>query len=245
MITPDSGYSLPNTISISVDGKALSSTQFTYNATTGQFTVYGKYITGALKVSANCVSLSKPTVLVQAKNTGKTIKLSWSKVTGATKYVVFGGKCQKAVNGKKTYFKLKTLNASSRSYKKQHCQSGKSYKFYVVAYKGSARLTNNFYVHVLVKTHKGYANATKVTLKESSASLDQGKTYQIAAQVKTSKGKKVFYKGHTALKRYVSSNASIASVDASGKVTGLKAGQCKIYVIATDGVKSAMTMTVK
>ena len=51
---------------------------------------------------------------------------------------------------------------------------------------------------------------------------------------------------HDTLVRYISSNPSVAKVDLNtGKVIGVKAGKCKIYCIALNGVKATVSVTVK
>lgn len=51
---------------------------------------------------------------------------------------------------------------------------------------------------------------------------------------------------HDTFVRYISSNPSVAKVDLrTGKVTGVKAGKCKIYCIALNGVKTTVSVTVE
>jgi hypothetical protein len=51
-IVPDAGYSLPKEITVTVGGKVLAEGQYTYNASTGAFTVSGQYVTGKVSVTA-------------------------------------------------------------------------------------------------------------------------------------------------------------------------------------------------
>ncbi len=44
--------------------------------------------------------------------------------------------------------------------------------------------------------------------------------------------------------RYISGNKSVATVDKDGKVRGVKAGTCKIYAIARNGVYKGVSVTV-
>ena len=78
---------------------------------------------------------------------------------------------------------------------------------------------------------------TGVTLDKTSISLLVGDSETLTATVspKDAANKKVTWK---------SSNAAIASVDANGKVTGVKAGEATITVTTQDGGKTA-TCTVK
>jgi len=51
-IVPDAGYSLPKKITVTVGGKVLAESQYTYNASTGAFTVSGQYVTGKVSITA-------------------------------------------------------------------------------------------------------------------------------------------------------------------------------------------------
>ena len=71
-----------------------------------------------------------------------------------------------------------------------------------------------------------------MTLNKTSTSIQVGGTETLTATVspKDAANKKVTWK---------SSNAAIASVDANGKVTGVKAGEATITVTTEDGGKTA------
>ena len=55
MLVPDAGYLLPESISVSVDGKDLDS-GFTYDPATGALTISGKHMTGDVKLSAKATA---------------------------------------------------------------------------------------------------------------------------------------------------------------------------------------------
>ena len=75
-------------------------------------------------------------------------------------------------------------------------------------------------------------SVTGVTLNKTSTSIQVGGTETLTATVspKDAANKKVTWK---------SSNAAIASVDANGKVTAVKAGEATITVTTDDGGKTA------
>ena len=75
-------------------------------------------------------------------------------------------------------------------------------------------------------------SVTGVTLNKTSTSIQVGGTETLTATVspKDAANKKVTWK---------SSNAAVASVDANGKVTGVKAGEATITVTTEDGGKTA------
>ena len=94
--------------------------------------------------------------------------------------------------------------------------------------------------------NKKFTNPKKVTLKKASVSLNKGKTFTIKGSVsKIKSSKKLIGTDHTAKLRYVSSNKNVATVTKGGKITAKAAGKCKVYAIAANGIRSAVTVTVK
>ena len=78
---------------------------------------------GATEVYAGAptVNTAAPVVAKAAKSGSKTIKLSWNKIDGANKYVIYGTKCGK----NKKYKKMVTVTDTSYAVKKV---SGKKLK---------------------------------------------------------------------------------------------------------------------
>ena len=176
-----------------------------------------------------------PLKLKATSSKNKTVKLSWSKVSGAEGYIVYSAMCGKTMKAIKT--------TTGKSYTMKNLKKGKYYKFIVVAYK---TLNNKQVVssiskvtHVAVTGGK-YGNATKITLKKIKP-IKKGKKVTIKATVKNSK-KKV--KTHVKL-RYESTNTKIATVSSKGVITAKGKGVCYIYVYAQNGVYKQVKVTVK
>ena len=55
-VTPNTGYSLPSTVTVKVDGKTLASSKYTYNKSTGKITIPMDYVKGAICISASGVA---------------------------------------------------------------------------------------------------------------------------------------------------------------------------------------------
>ncbi len=72
-------------------------------------------------------------------------------------------------------------------------------------------------------------------------------TSMIKAKIKKINAKKKALPAHhvNATFRYLSSDPTIAKVSAKGKITAVAKGKCKIYVVSIDGVKKAVSVTVK
>ena len=89
-------------------------------------------------------------------------------------------------------------------------------------------------------------NPKSVTVKKTGISLTKGKSSKISAKViKLKKLKLLMPKSHTPHLRYFSSNKKIATVTKKGKVTAKSKGKCKIYVLAANGARKTVKVTVK
>ena len=86
-----------------------------------------------------------------------------------------------------------------------------------------------------------YGVAKAVKVNKTKATIKKGKTFKIkASEIK--KDKKI--KRHRAI-CYESSNTAVATVNAKGKVKGVKKGKCTIYVYAQNGVYKTVNIKVK
>ncbi|MBQ6440673.1 MAG: CAP domain-containing protein [Mogibacterium sp.] len=181
-----------------------------------------------------------PLMLKSTKQTKTSIKLSWKKVKGAKKYVIYGNRCGTSNKPKK----LATVKGYSKTIKKiasKKLKKGKYYKFIVVALDSNKRVVSTSrIIHTATKGGKA-RNYTRVTTKakKNKVSLKKGKTFKLGAKAV---GKNV--KKHVCL-RYESSDAKVAKVNKSGKITAKKKGTCKIYVYAQNGVCKVINVTVK
>ncbi|MBQ6439554.1 MAG: Ig-like domain-containing protein [Mogibacterium sp.] len=181
-----------------------------------------------------------PLMLKSTKQTKTSIKLTWKKVKGAKKYVIYGNRCGKSNKPKK----LATVKGSSKTIKKaagKKLKKGTYYKFIVVAIGSNNKvISTSKIIHVATKGGK-VRNYTKVTTKakNSKVTLKKGKTFKLGAKAA---GKNV--KKHVSL-RYESSNPKVAKVSKNGKITAKKKGTCKIYVFAQNGLCKTIKVTVK
>lgn len=174
-------------------------------------------------------------VMLKAKGTAKSkksIKLTWSKVAGAEKYMIFGDKC-----GKKNNYKYITT-VTGTSYTAKKLKKGTYYKYIVVAVKGDDAIAASKTIHVVTDGGKK-GNNTKVKLSKTKLSLATGKSKKIKATLK--------YKKKVSAHRKVaweSDNASVATVK-NGKITAVGKGTCYVYAYAQNGVSAKIIVTVK
>ena len=167
-----------------------------------------------------------------------TINLSWARVEGAVKYVVYGaeqgGSYKKLGTTSGTFFTEKNVKAGLR-------------KYVVTAFdaKGNRLDKSEKTVGCTTKT-KGYTNVSKIKLAKKSASIKVGKTFTIKAtlEVDDDAKKALNTKSNRAL-RYFTTDSSVATVSANGKVTAVGEGTCQIYVVALDGKTAVVDITVK
>jgi hypothetical protein len=171
--------------------------------------------------------------LKATSSSNSKIKLTWTKVKGAKKYVIYGAKCGSTIK------KIKTVSSSKKSLTITKLKKNQYYKYLVIAVNGTKTKGTSKVVHCTTKSSK-YGNPTKVTVKKSTVNLKKGKTSTIKATFKYNK--KV--KKHVKL-RYESSDTKVAKVSKSGKITAKKKGTCTIYVYAQNGVYKKVKVKVK
>ena len=183
-------------------------------------------------------------VLLKAKVSGrKAIKLSWTKADNATKYVLYGARCGKS------YKKLTSLKSNTytvKKIKKQKLKAHKTYKFYVVAYKGSKKLATSKVIHFITGTTKGkYANVKSIKVNKTKATLKVGKTLQLKVTKKIYYKKKHISKAHGAATKFITNNPKVATVSKSGKIKAVGVGKATIYTQDIGGRFCKTTITVK
>ena len=166
--------------------------------------------------------------LKATKTTKSSIKLTWKKVKGAKKYIIYSNACGK---GKK-YQKLTTVTGKSYTAKKvagKKLTKGKYYKFLMVAVDGSNKVVSTSKtVHAATAGGK-VGNDKKVTTKakKNKVTVKVKKTFKLGAKT-VAASKKLKVKKHRAVS-YESSNTAIATVSAKGVIKGVKKGSCKVY----------------
>ena len=151
-----------------------------------------------------------------------------------------------------TVIKVKTVKGNSTfSFTKKKLKKKTSYKAVVKAYvikngkKVYVRTSPG--IHAYTSGGSGaFTNPKGVTLKKATVTLKVGKTYKIGAGVtKLKKNRLLIPSGHVAKLRYYSSSKKVATVTKSGKITAKSKGICKIYVLAANGLKKTVIVTVK
>lgn len=169
-------------------------------------------------------------------------KLTFTKVTGADGYIVYGNSC-----GIDNHLdKIADISSKTTSYWVKGLKADIYYKYQVKAYKvvngKKVIIAVSKIVHSTTESKK-YTNPTKVTTSTSTVSLKVGKTQTLKCSVVSPEGKKVAE--HVAVIRYESTNSKIATINSKGVITSKGKGTCYIYAYAQNGVYVKIKVTVK
>ena len=174
------------------------------------------------------------------KLTKNSVTVKWNKVKNADGYIVYGAKC----GAKSKYKVLKVVSGKTTSYTQKKLKKGTYYKYNIVAFKNinGAKVTTAVSKKIHATTLGGkYGVAKAVKVNKTKATIKKGKTFKIkASEIK--KDKKI--RRHRAI-CYESSNTAVATVNAKGKVKGVKKGKCTIYAYAQNGVYKTVNIKVK
>ncbi len=177
-------------------------------------------------------------IILTAKASGKTCKLTWNPVLDANKYVIYLAEYAENANPK-TPKKYKTVSGNSYSFR---MKKGYDYMMKIVAYEGSDRLCKSLPVITFAGKRDTVGKATKVKLAKTTISVEKGKDADIDCSIKMSGPDS---QGDVLDDyRYVSNDEEIAEVDDSGTVYGNSVGTCTVYVLAVNGVKAAVRVNV-
>ena len=193
---------------------------------------------------------TKPFLALLTSPTPTSVQLTWLKNDDAYGYEVYFTNC--GAGDKKNFYLVKTIERNDiLSYGRIGLKKNTPYKAFVKAYayrSGKKTIigeTNVVHVYTGNET-KNYTIPAKVAVKKSKINLKWGKTYQIEGTVYyLDPSKKKMPASHGNELRYVSCNTKVATVSKTGKIKAKGYGTAKIYVIALNGVRKAMQVTVK
>ena len=180
----------------------------------------------------------------QSKVTKNSITVTWVKVSGAKKYVLYGvksgakNKFTKIATTTKTKYTVKKIN-------KNKLVKGTYYKFVVVALNSKGNVvTGSKTAHIATLGKNSASNPAKVTTaaKNNKVTIKVKKTFKLKGKYESS-AKKYKIKKVLAI-RYESTNNKIATVTSKGVVKGMNKGTCYVYVYAQNGLFKKIKVTV-
>lgn len=183
-------------------------------------------------------------LLASAK--GNKLTFKWGQAREADGYNVY-------ITTKKGSYKEPVKLTGAHSYTYQIKNQKKYYYMYVEAFKivnGEETVLGKSRELVWAGSKTKGSNATVVKVSKKKITLAVNKMVSANASIKvTKKGDTVnntqTIKGKKAKLVYWSTNKKIATVSSNGKIKGVKTGSCYIYVMAEDGKKQKIKVTVK
>ncbi|MCH5252049.1 MAG: InlB B-repeat-containing protein [Lachnospiraceae bacterium] len=189
---------------------------------------------------------------LKVSQTGKKISVKWGRVGEADGYQVYVQYCGKKFTSKpaKTVKGASVTKSTVTKINSKKLNLMKNYKVYIAAYKTvtgkKAVLGKTLIGHIVGKNNKAYTNVKQVKLAKSKFTIKAGKSVRIKAKtVLVDKTKKQLTDAHAKELRYKSTDTSVVTVSASGKVTAKGKGTCIVYVYARNGYAKKVTVKVK
>ena len=187
-----------------------------------------------------------PLKVKSTKQTKKSVKVTWTKLKKAAKYVVYGNRCGKKYEMKKLA-QVKTNEKNFAKIAGKKVKKGVSYKFVVVALDKNGKVVSTSKVIHVVAAGGKTGNYKSVTVKKAvvdkAKKLKVGKSLKLKAKA-VPKSKKLKVKTHVKL-RYESSKESVATVSGKGVVKAKGKGTCYVYAYAQNGVCKKVKVVVK
>jgi uncharacterized repeat protein (TIGR02543 family) len=243
---PKDGYEAEEVTVTDSSGNAIDVTKnddgtYTFIQPAGNVTIHVNYV----KKDETKPAVKRTQLLnLKAAASGSTSeKLTWNKISGASGYDVWFAKCSRNLKKVGSTKKLSLL--------KKGLKKGTIYKYKVRAYKyvngRKVYISTSLAAHAVAGGYnKTYTDAGKITVSKKTMTLSTGSAAAITArQTKSRSGRKFLKTVHAPFYRYRSTDTQVAAVSSTGKVTAKKAGTCKIYIYAQNGLAALTTITVK
>ncbi|MGI6211145.1 MAG: InlB B-repeat-containing protein [Anaerovoracaceae bacterium] len=242
---PKDGYEAEEVTVTDDKGNAITVTKnadgtYSFVQPVGNVTIYVNYVKKVTPGVSKKVRILNLKALPAGKNAEK---LSWTKIRGAAGYDVYFGKCGRVL---RKIGSTKSLKKRIRGLTK-----GTVYKYRVRAYKivdgEKVYLCRSKVSHAVAGGYNSkFTDAKSIRAAKQSLTLKAGRTASLKAkQTKLKSGRSFLKNSHTTLLRFKSDNPSVASVSTSGKVRAKKAGTCRIYIYAINGLWTFTDITVK
>lgn len=201
-----------------------------------------------VKAVSNNINIDTPGNVRVYRHSETSLKLKWKTVKKADGYIIY--RYNKKNGG---YIAVKSIkNAKTTEWIDKQRETNKVYKYKIAAYKmiNQKKLFSKKSGYVMAKTYqrdkvKINAREPKVSNRKVYLGLCSSKkikTRVLASKYGTNENKRAF----STKVRWYSSNNQIAKVDKNGKITaGTTPGKCNIYVVAHNGRRTKIKVTVK
>ena len=203
------------------------------------------YVGPATDIAVAATAVDTSAMLIATmKSTGKrSLRATWTKVDGVDGYDVFFVNC-----GSGKYRLMGSVAADAeRAFDFNKLDARRGYKVQVKAWvvngSGKKYVAKSPVAHCYT-SGGGWkiVNPKSLTLKKSAFTIKIGKTAQIRATIKGTRSGNILNHDHKL--RYYSSDKKVAKVTSTGRIKAVGAGSCVIYVLTSNGIWKAATVTV-
>ena len=213
---------------------------FDFSKITDMFSNFGK--------TSNQNNQADPVIILKPMRIKKNyFTLTWNKVKGATKYVVYAGNCGDALRKVETLSPENTLvkikKVAGKKLRPNTCQ-----KFYIAAFgKNDSGNTVRYaspIIHLLTKNSNKFGSFKRIKVtSKTKLTLEKNKTSTIKLKLVPEKKKKIMKHRKVV---FLSSDTNVAKVEkTSGKITAVGTGKCTVYCVTVNGLVAKVSVTVK
>lgn len=198
-------------------------------------------------IAGNTITLNNK---AKVSVSGAKLNVSWGKIKGADGYDIYAAKCgnsmklAKSIKGSaKTSYVISKIGKQKTSKKYDYKVQIRTYRMENGKKKTIAK---SLTLHVAGKSKKNYTNAKSIKVSKEKITIKVGKTQKIKAKItRQNLLKKTFPAKHVSTYRYYSTDENVAVVSKGGTIKGKEKGSCTVYVVAANGVKKGIKVTVK
>lgn len=204
----------------------------------------------AAEIAVNSVALNNKMKVVWS---GSKLKATWGAVDYADGYEIYGKKRGGGALGDADLILTVGSGAATSAVISQIAGGApvttNNYKFVIKAYRmvdgKKEYIATGLVVHVAGKNSAKYTNVAKLKADASGYTMAVGETRLISLTVtKKQTSKKLLPKKSIARRRYLTTNASVATVSSAGVVTAVGQGTCYVYIKAANGRQTKIKITV-
>ncbi len=182
-------------------------------------------------------NIDAPIKVTVKKISNNKLKISWNKVPGKTKYVVYKKKGHK-------YVKIAIVNKNKYIDKKVQKNRYYSYKIRSMKDYNGKKVYSNYSIYgsyFLESKKSHYTNVKRISIDKKKKIINVGSVTKLRARIKLENYNRKLKKKKI---RWYSTNSKVAKVDKYGNIKALSNGNATIYAIAHNGKSASIKIKV-
>ena len=183
------------------------------------------------------INVNAPFKVLVKKKSSKKLKISWTKVPGATKYIVYKKKGH-------NYVRIATVKKNKYIDKKVKKNRYYSYKIQSMKYINGKKIYSNYSIYgsyFLEGKKSRYTNVKKISFDRDKKTIDVGSITKLKVRLKSNNYNRKLKKKKI---RWYSTNNQVVKVDKHGNIKGLSNGTATIYAVAHNGKSDSIKINV-